>query len=157
MTAHVIDRVLVTKAMFDLLETNLAGRGTDGRDYHVGMATAPDLLLKDTQNRLIDPYAILYVWPSPWLYGSLQYPEDGANLIYQVTSVGRTYDSCLIMSDLIRRIVVERSGSGAYVYPIPADQTSVLRRRQRSFGTVTPDNGLWKADDVYDLEVQANG
>lgn len=158
MTLHVIDHLGPTRDLFNLLRDNLAGEATAGRDVLVGLGGAPDGILLDSQDRLIDPYVMIYPLPSAWIYGSLEYPEDGANLIYQVTSVGRTYDGCLITADKVRRIIVERNANGSYAYPTPPNPgTTIVRRRQRAFGQLEPEVGRWRSDNTYDLEVQANG
>jgi hypothetical protein len=61
------------------------------------------------------------------------------------------------MSDRIRRALLERTTSGSFINPINAGASmTVIGRRQREIGSLSPESGLWNAHDLYDLEVQAH-
>lgn len=155
---HVIERSPVTTGFKAMLLAGLVGAASGGRNLYVEIGSAPQasLLNKDEQGRLIDPYGIIYPVTSVLLYGSYGYPQDGATVPYQVTSVGRNRESAEVMSDLVRKVVTVRTGGGSWVHPLNAGVSmSVVDRRCREFGTSESIEGLWQVSDVFELEVQA--
>jgi len=152
MTAFILERSPVTVGLRDMLRAAL------GVDYKVEYGESPRDIVFDAQNRLVHPYAVIYQFSSFDFYGSLAHPDDGASLLYQITSVGRTDESAGVMSDRVRRAILERTASGSFTNQINAgDSMTVISRRQREAGMLVAESGLWNAHDLYDLEVQANG
>lgn len=151
MVAGIIERSPVTTGLRDTL------RGGLGVNNKVDVGEAPRDILKDDQGRLTHPYAVINAWPSLVTYGSLELPDSGARLTYQVTSVGRTDESAQVLADRIRRVVLERHANGSFRYPISAGGSmTVTGRWQRELGLMIPAGGLWNVHDLFDLEVEAN-
>lgn len=151
MVAGIIERSPVTNGLRDLL------RGSLGVNYKVDVGEAPRDIEFDAQGRLIHPYAVINPWPSQHVYGSLELPESGARLSYQVTSVGRTDESAQVLADRIRRVVLERLANGSFRYALSVGVSMIVTdRTQRELGLLTPAGGLWNVHDLFDLEVQAN-
>jgi hypothetical protein len=151
MVAGIIERSPVTNGLRDLL------RGALGVNNKVDVGEAPRDIELDGQGKLIHPYAVINAWPSLVVYGSLELPESGARLTYQVTSVGRTDESAQVLADRIRRVVLERLANGSFRYSLIAGGSmTVTDRSQRELGLLTAAGGLWNVHDLFDLEVQAH-
>lgn len=135
-----------------------AAAGTDGRPLYteIGSAPAGHLLVKTDDGKLIDPYTILYPIGAVGIRGTLGQPERSAPLMYQLTSVGRTYQSAQVMADLNRAAVIARAPGGVFLHPLDAGLSMVVSdRRNNEIGTPEPSEGLWQVADTYVLEVQA--
>lgn len=159
MVAHLVERSPVTEGLETMLASFFVGLGEAGSDLQIriGEAPKPEDLLRDDRGKLINPYAIIYPWPSVGLYGTMAYPESGARLLYEITSVGRTDNSAGIMADRVRRGVLERASNGSFVRTIPAGASmTVIDRAQAEIGLAVPQAGLWNVHDVFALEVQAD-
>lgn len=160
MSNYIIERNPVANGLLQMLRAFNAGiTGPVGnkRDIKGEIGEAPRDLHLDSDKRLIDPYWIIYPMPSFGSYGSLEHPDDGARLSFQITSVGRTDDSATITSDRIRRAILERTDTGSFVRAINAGASmTVIGRMQREFGFAQLDSGRWTIVDTYDLEVQAH-
>lgn len=102
--AEVSDRRIVTAALLDLLETTT---------LPIGDHTAPAEVAGK-------PWAVLYSIPGgEQSTANLAAVEDGTDLIYQVSSVGRRRDQAEWMADLIRAVIVGRT-AGAFTATWPA-------------------------------------
>jgi hypothetical protein len=157
MVAFVLERTPVTSGLLTMLRSWLVGKGASGRDLKIEIGETPRDPFVDAQNKLVDPYAVIYPWPSLRSYGDLAHPESGATLSYQITSVGRTDESAGFMSDLIRRGILERLDSGSFTRALAAGASmTVTGRWVREVGMLTSEAGLWNVHDLYDLEVQAH-
>lgn len=100
----VSDRRIVTAALLDLLETTT---------LPIGDHTAPEEVAGK-------PWATLYsITGGNLSQDNLAAVEDGTDLIYQVTSVGRRRDQAEWMADLIRAKVVARTAT-AFVTAWPS-------------------------------------
>lgn len=152
MTAYLIERHPVTQGLAALLATYLDPFA------QVGVGEAPRDLTYDSQNRLANPYCVVYALPTLGIgaWGDLAHPDSGGRLTYQVTSVGRTDDSAGITADRVRRGLLERATNGAFVRSISAGASmTVVDRWQGELGMLVPDAGLWNVHDLFNLEVQA--
>ena len=164
MANFLIERNPVTTGLKTMLNTHFTGGGTGGTNLKIGVGAAPLDLLKDANNQLVDPYAIIYPLPSQTIYspgmfrGTLAHPDSGATLIYQITSVGRTDQSAQIMADRVRRAVMERGTNGQFLRSISVGASmAIIHRTNREIGLAQPSEGLWQVVDLYELEVQASG
>lgn len=157
MSQYILERAPITAGLKAMLQNWTAAKGTNNTDMLGEVGEAPRGLVKTSDGKLINPYWIIYPMPTFEPYGDLAHPESGARLAYQITSVGRTDESCQIMSDLIRRGILERSATGEFVRAIAAGASmSVIDRRAFEFGFLTPEAGRWTIYDTYILEVQAH-
>lgn len=119
------------------------------------LAAIPDDVQYDAQDRLVDPYSIIYP-----LHGQPSYPdlEDKwcVTLMYQVTNVGQNADQAQWMADASRKALTSRASNGDWTNPITASDASVIDRRLREEGgPESTGGGLWQVVDTYDLEVIA--
>lgn len=91
------DRRIVTAALIDLLETTT---------IPIGDHTAPDEVAGK-------PWAVVYSIPGGGLLDdNLAAVEDGMDLLYQVTSVGRRRDQAEWMADRARSTIIGRTSAG---------------------------------------------
>lgn len=122
------------------LETN-TGRG-------VGLAKLP------TSTAV--PYAIVYPMTSGMGDGSYADPEEDRELLYQLTCVGETPQQARWMSDKVRRAILGRNSSGAYLYTMTLTGVNVQRRSSDMLGSILPSGAdLYQIADTYRLLVGA--
>lgn len=154
----VIDRAPITSGLKAMLLAALSGAATDGRNLYVEVGSAPaeSLLFKDAQGKLIDPYGIVYPITGVEFHGSLGQPDRAGALPYQLTWVGRTYQSAQVIADLGRHAVLDRTANGSFLHPLTAGASMVISdRRQSEIGTAEPSEGLWQVVDTYALQVES--
>lgn len=150
MGAFIIERSPVVTGLVDMLRGALAPQ-------KVEFGESPRDIVVDSLGRLVEPYVVIYQFPSFDAWGDLAHPESGASILFQITCVGRTDESARVMADRVRRAILERTAAGSFINPISAGASmTIINRMQREMGTLTAESGLWNAHDLYDLEVQAH-
>lgn len=118
----------------------------------VGRATAP-LVDGDPADLGDGPYAIVYQLPGggtwgPGLYG----PDEGAQLPFQVTSVGRRSDQADWMADRVRQAMVGRT-NGTLTADLVVPGVTVLDREFSAYGGHDREGDVVSVPDTFLLHV----
>lgn len=120
----------------------------------VGRATAPIQADGTPYDPAQDPYAI--VWPIPggtsWGPG-LVAPDAGAQLHYQVTSVGARSDQADWMADKVRQAMVGRTAGGQLAATLTVPGVAVLDRELSLYGGVDREGDVVSVPDSYIVHV----
>lgn len=118
----------------------------------VGRATAPlvDGVPADLES---GPYAIVYQLPGGDTWGPfLSGPDEGAQLPYQVTSVGKRSDQADWMADRVRRAMVGRT-NGALTATLAVPGVTVLDREFTTYGGQDREGDVVSIPDTFLLHV----
>jgi hypothetical protein len=75
------------------------------------------------------PYFIVYPIDGPEPDGSMMFPAENAELVYQVTSVGGSPTQCQMMGDRVWKAVLERDAHGFFKYPLVIAGVDIQDRR----------------------------
>lgn len=107
-------------------------------------------------------YYVVYGIPISGDWETLSAPLLDADLVYQVTSVGKTREHCEWLADRARLTVIGRSGVGFQVPLNPPAGVSVINRRPESGlpGTPvpegTPPNQRWSVAERFLLSITSD-
>jgi hypothetical protein len=64
------------------------------------------------------PYFIVYPVDGGGSDGSMAFPDENTEFVYEITSVGRTAEQVEMMGDRVWRAMLERDASGKFLHPI---------------------------------------
>lgn len=99
----------VTNALEELL------RSVTGRP--IGVVNVP--ASESGEQNPVCPYAIIYPVPGGYFDGPFfATPDVDAEYVFQVTSVGETYDQCEWMADRVRAAILGRSSDRSFTYDL---------------------------------------
>lgn len=104
------------------------------------------------------PYGIVYPIPGGVFSGSMDQPDEDAEGVVQVTSVGETVDSVLAMAALVRSYFLSREPDGAFAFPIdPGEGWAVVFRRPTIAPGVDPGGkALFSVPETFILSITAD-
>lgn len=75
------------------------------------------------------PYLVVDLIGAGISYGSAGAPDDTAEVVWQVTAVGETFESCQVAMDKARTAILERDGAGdGFSNTLPAAFVTVVNR-----------------------------
>lgn len=101
-----------------------------------------------------EPYAILYAIPGGASWGPpLTDHTRSAGLVYQVTSIGQRRDQVEMLADVLREVVLGRTGEGSYATAISPVGLVVAYRDLDADGGVDKDGLVWSSAERYQLTV----
>lgn len=105
------------------------------------LRTATGLTVGDSQvpSDTGTPYLIVYPLPMGVAVPTLGNPEDGAELHFQVSAIGRRRDQADLAVDKARAAIFVRAGSGAHVNAIAGAGFTVCGRTWVSYTPVSAD------------------
>jgi hypothetical protein len=132
----VLERELVTTALKTWLAAEL------NRGVGIGESPASSPL----------PYVIVYPTPGGGFSGPFLAPDADVEAVYQLTSVAKGREQAEWLADKARHVVLDRSGTGAFVKAFPAIAGWVVYDRSPDSGPppVAPDGaGLWRVDERF--------
>lgn len=137
----------------DAVKTTLANGMVDtglGFSYKVEMVNAPDGVY-DQAGKVREGHVIVSPIASASGESSMNDEFELVAYEYQTSSVATTRQAAEWLSDRVRLIMVGRSASGAFLFPItPVSGGSVCDRRVALFGGVTSDApGVFTVQDSF--------
>lgn len=115
----------------------------------VGEATAPLV------NGLpaVPPYAIVYPLAGGTTWGPmLEGPDEGAQLPYQITSVGLRSDQATWMADKVRQAILGRT-NGSLTSPLVVPGVTVLDREFSAYGGQDREGDVVSVPDTFLIHV----
>ncbi len=120
----VIDRRPITKALVPWLAT---ATGKPCGDHRLPTNLPPP---PTERGRKSDPYTIVFALDGGGYWGpGLTAPDQAADFVYQVTSVGYSPEQVQWMADAVKRTMLARSSSGAFQVAFPAVTGVVIADR----------------------------
>lgn len=137
------DRRLVTDALVAMIA------GSTGKPC--GKTRVPDLPAV-TPPAKPSPYTVVHAIDGGGFWGpGLVAPEESADFVYQVDSVGWSPDQCEWMADAVRRTLLARTSSGAFQVAFPAVSGLVVTDRRPEGGPGGIDAGGKRPNEVYSI------
>ncbi len=126
----VLDRRPVTTALVGWLAT-ATGKPCGDHRLPTNLPAAPT-----TPGKKPDPYSIVYALDGGGYWGpGLVAPDQAADWLYQVTSVGYSPAQVQWLADAVKRTLLARSASGAFQVAFPAVTGVVIADRMPPEGS----------------------
>lgn len=98
------------------------------------------------------PYLVVDLIGAGVSYGSVGAPDDTAEVVWQVTAVGETFESCQIAMDKARTAILERDGLGdGFSNTLPASFVTVVNRAWDGDAGTQVDGGIVNVAERFRL------